>query len=443
MAFVPHTAPDREHMLQRIGVGSIEELLTDIPAHLRAGPLEVPPALSEAELLAHMRALAAQNQDTLDRPSFLGAGAYRHFIPSAVGALTGRSEFATAYTPYQPEVSQGTLQSIYEFQSLICALFELDVANASHYDGATALAEAAAMAVRLTGRRTVVALRSVDPWARAVLRTYATGAGWTLVERDDLDPAPVEALGDSLTDAACLIAQGPDFFGRIPAMPVLAAAAHAAGAQFVVSANPTSLGLLAPPGQYDADIAVADGQPLGLPPSFGGPSVGIMACRQAALRQLPGRLVGAASDAQGRRGYVLTLQAREQHIRRERAGSNICTNQALCALAVTVYLSLIGPRGLEQIATLCHEAAHALAARLAALPGYELRFASPFFHEFALRCPRPPAELNRALAAAGIVGGYELGRDYPELTDCLLLACTELTTPDDMDRLLRVLRFAF
>ncbi|MHB1416045.1 MAG: aminomethyl-transferring glycine dehydrogenase subunit GcvPA, partial [Chloroflexota bacterium] len=375
-------------------------------------------------------------------PSFLGAGAYNHFIPAVVGRMVGRSEFYTSYTPYQPEISQGTLQSIFEFQTLICELTQMDVSNASLYDGASATAEALVLAVSVTRRRKLVLGDTVHPEYRTVLRTYTRELGLEIVEggrRDGgrLDPAWVRAAVDENT--ACVIAQQPNFLGCLEDMEALARAAHEVGALFVAVYDPISLGLLRPPGAYGADVAVAEGQPLGIPISFGGPSLGLFSCAEKYLRQMPGRLVGETVDDQGRRGYVLTLQAREQHIRREKATSNICTNQALMALAATVYLSYMGPQGLRRVAELCLQKAHYAAERLGTLAGYSLAFADPFFKEFALRCPRPPALVNAGLARRGIVGGYELGRDYPELADCLLFCVTEMNPREDIDRLVAAL----
>ena len=357
MAYSPHTAADREQMLAAIGVRTVDDLFADIPPAVRATRFDLPAGLTEQEVRAELARLAGQNRIT--RVSFMGAGVYRHLVPAVVDEVIGRAEFSTSYTPYQPEVSQGTLQSIYEFQSLICELTGMEVATASHYDGATATAEAALMACRLTHRSRVVISTAVNPQVRRVLATYCAGPGVEIVEV----PADLAEGGTGLTpvaaalrilddQAACLVVQQPNMFGGIEPMPELAAAAHAHGAQLVAVVEPTSLALLAAPGSYGADIVAAEGQPLGIPPSYGGPYVGLMAARMESVRQMPGRLVGATRDGQGRKGYVLTLQAREQHIRREKAASNICTNQALCALAATAYLSAVGPEGLREVAEL-------------------------------------------------------------------------------------------
>ena len=446
MAYSPHTDADHRRMLDVIGVGSIEDLFADIPPPVRASAFELPPPLTEQEVRAELSRLAGRNR--IPAVSFLGAGAYRHLVPSVVMEVIGRSEFATAYTPYQPEVSQGTLQSIYEFQSLICELTGMEVASASHYDGATATAEAALMACRLTRRHRVAISSAVAPQVRAVLATYCSGPGVDVVEIPaDLAEGgsgltPVEAAASVLDDTvACVVAQQPNFFGGLEPMRELADAAHAAGAQLVAVVEPTSLAMLEPPGAYGADIVAAEGQPLGIPLSYGGPYVGLMAASMASVRQMPGRLVGATRDAQGRKGYVLTLQAREQHIRREKAASNICTNQALCALAATAYLTAVGPEGLREVAELSTIQARHLAGGIENAGLGERRFSAPYFAEVAVRIPDAERR-HAALAERGIVAGYPLWRDYPELADTLLLATTELTTDDDVAALVAELEEA-
>ena len=443
MSYSPHTAADRERMLATIGVASVDDLFADIPAAVRATGFDLPAPLAEQEVRAELTRLAGQNR--IPRVSFLGAGVYRHLIPSVVNEVIGRAEFSTSYTPYQPEVSQGTLQSIYEFQSLICELTGMEVASASHYDGATATAEAALMACRLTRRHTVAVSTAVNPQVRRVLATYCAGPGIEVVEV----PADLAEGGTGLTDpgtaadlltdqVACLIAQQPNMFGGIEPMAELADAAHAVGAQLVAVVEPTSLALLAAPGSYGADIVAAEGQPLGIPQSYGGPYVGLMAARMESVRQMPGRLVGATRDGQGRKGYVLTLQAREQHIRRERAASNICTNQALCALAAATFLSAVGPEGLREIADLsATQARHVMAAIESAGLG-ERRFSGAYFAEVAVRVP-DAARRHRAMAEQGIVAGFPLAADYPALSDTLLLATTELTTDADIAALVDAL----
>ena len=436
MAYTPHTEADHRRMLDAVGVGSIEDLFADIPPQVRASRFDLPAPLTEQEVRAELTRLAGRNR--IPQVSFLGAGAYRHLVPAVVMEVIGRSEFATSYTPYQPEVSQGTLQSIYEFQSLICELTGMEVASASHYDGATATAEAALMACRLTRRDRIAISTAVAPQVRAVLATYCSGPGIEIVEVPaDLAEGgsgltPVAAAAQVLDESvACLVAQQPNFFGGLEPMRELGEAAHSVGAQLVAVVEPTSLAILAAPGNYGADLVAAEGQPLGIPVSYGGPYVGLMAARMESVRQMPGRLVGATRDAQGRKGYVLTLQAREQHIRREKAASNICTNQALCALAATAYLSAVGPQGLREVAELSAARARQVAAAIEDAGVGERRFGAPYFAEVAVRVP--DAERRHAtLAEQGIVAGYPLGRDYPELAGTLLLAATELTTDDDV-----------
>jgi glycine dehydrogenase subunit 1 len=443
MTYSPHTDADRARMLDAIGVESVEDLFADIPVAVRASAWDVPPPLAEQEVRAELTRLAGRNR--IPEVSFLGAGVYRHLIPSVVGEVIGRPEFATSYTPYQPEVSQGTLQSIYEFQSLICELTGMEVATASHYDGATATAEAALMACRLTRRDRVAISAGVNPDYRRVLETYCSGPGVEVVTvpidlaeggTGTTDPArAAEALGE---DVACLIVAQPSFYGQVEPMAELAEVAHAAGAQLVAVVEPTSLAILEAPGAYGADIVAAEGQPLGIPASFGGPYVGLMAARMASVRQMPGRLVGATRDGEGRKGYVLTLQAREQHIRREKAASNICTNQALMALAATAYLTAVGPAGLREVAELSMTQARHLAAALTDAGLAERRFEGPYFAEVTLRVP-DAARRHAALTEQGIVAGYLAERDQPELGDTLLLAATELTTDDDIGRLVDAL----
>jgi len=437
MAYSPHTASDRERMLAAVGVASIDELFADIPAGVRASRFEVPPPLAEQEVRAELQRLS--NRNLVPRISFLGAGAYRHLVPSVVGEVIGRSEFSTSYTPYQPEVSQGTLQSIYEFQSLICELTGMEVATASHYDGATATAEAALMACRLTGRERVAISSAVNPQVRRVVETYCSGPGIEVVTV----PADLAPGGSGLTSPdrvaatldegfACLVAQQPNFFGGLEPMRELGEAAHAVNAQFVAVVEPTSLGLLEAPAEYGADIVTAEGQPLGIPLSYGGPYVGLMASKMASVRQMPGRLVGATRDALGRKGYVLTLQAREQHIRREKAASNICTNQALCALAATTYLTAVGPAGLAEVANLSMVQARHLTAALEAAGVGTRRLSAPYFAEVAIAVP-DAARRHAELVEQGIVAGLLLEPEYPELRDTILLATTELTRDEEID----------
>jgi len=444
MAYSPHTDADRERMLAAVGVGAVDDLFADIPAAVRPSRFEVPPPLVEQQVRAELTRLAALNR--IAQVSFLGAGAYRHLVPSVVWEVIGRSEFSTSYTPYQPEVSQGTLQSIYEFQSLICELTGMEVATASHYDGATATAEAALMACRLTRRQRVAVSSAVNPQVRQVLATYCSGPGIEVVEVPaDLAEGgsgltPADAAARSLDDeTACLVAQQPNFFGGLEPMAELGEAAHAVGALLVAVVEPISLALLEAPGSYGADIVAAEGQPLGIPLSYGGPYVGLMAARMSAVRQMPGRLVGGTRDAEGRRGYVLTLQAREQHIRREKAASNICTNQALCALAATTYLSAVGPEGLREVAELSTIQARHVAAAIEDAGLGERRFSATYFSEVAIRLPNA-ARRHAELVARGIVPGHPLWPDHPQLADTLLLAATELTSDTEIDQLLEALR---
>lgn len=445
MNYLPATPDDRKEMLERIGVASTDELFADVPEAARGKPLALPSELSEIEVDRLVRELSERNLDLVHHPSFLGAGAYNHDIPSVVNHVVGRSEFYTSYTPYQPEVSQGTLQTIYEFQSLIAALTGMEIANASMYDGASALAEAVIMAANLTDRGTVLLASSVHPDYRRVIDTYVQGLDFHVVDSTlgatgTLDLDEVRARLAQNPDVGSVVVSYPNFFGGVEDLRALADAAHAAGALLVVVVNPTALGLLVPPGELGADIVVGEGQPLGIPVSYGGPYLGLFATRERFIRQLPGRIVGATTDTKGQRAYVLTFQTREQHIRRQKATSNICSNEALCALASTAYLSYLGKSGLRQVAELCLRNAHYLAEGIAAIPGYRLAFSGPFFHEFAVRCPVPPARVNQRLREAGIIGGYELGRDYPELRDALLFCATELNRKADMDRAIAILR---
>jgi len=445
MTYLPHTDADRQAMLETIGIERIADLFPDVPAAKRFPVLELPAPLSEPEILRELQALSESNADVDHYPCFLGAGAYDHFIPSVVRHIIGRSEFYTAYTPYQPEISQGTLQAIFEYQSMVCALTGMDVANASHYDGATATAEAVIMALSVARgrRRKVVLAPAVHPEYRAVVRTYTQGMGLSYAGDESLrvDLDDLRHLVDDET--ACVIVQNPDFFGRLlnlNKLQALADAAHAHQALFVVVADPISLGLFRPPGDYGADIVVGEGQCLGNPLSYGGPYLGLFACREQYVRRMAGRLVGQTEDRQGRRGFVLTLSTREQHIRREKATSNICSNEALNALAAAVYLAALGRTGLRQIAGLCYHRAHYAAARIAAIPGFALADESPFFKEFVIRCPRPPAEINDWLwDEYGIIGGYELGRDYPILDDSLLFCVTEMNSRSEIDYLVNAL----
>ncbi|MAG36231.1 MAG: aminomethyl-transferring glycine dehydrogenase [Dehalococcoidia bacterium] len=451
MDYIATTNAQREEMLATIGVASIADLFSDIPEAHRFPELDVPSGQSEWEVWAEMRRLARGNQDLDHYTCFLGAGAYRHFVPSTIGHLVSRGEFLTSYTPYQPEVAQGTLQSIYEFQSLVCELTGMDVANSAMYDGATALAEAALMACRWTKRERVLVADTVHPFSRNVLATYFHGQDLTIEEAPAWGPAtdgggPLHRRADlaSAVDdrTACLIVQQPNFLGWLEEVEGLAEATHAAGALLVVAVDPISLGLLRPPGAYGADIVVGEGKWTGWPPDFGGPSVGLFAARQEYVRQLPGRIVGATEDEDGRRAFVLTLQTREQHIRRERATSNICTSEALVALGMTIYLCQMGKHGLREAATLSLQKAHYAASRCDQLAGYSVVSGAPYFKEFVLRCPRPVSEVNRVLLERGIMGGLDLGRYYSDLDDHMLICVTEINTRAEIEALVAGLEAA-
>src|SRR3954447_21243655 len=440
MAFVPLTADERQAMLKEVGVTSVADLFVDIPADVRFPHLDVPPPLTELETVAKMSALAAKNQHVGQLACFVGAGYYNHYSPSVVSHLMGRSEFYTSYTPYQPEVSQGTLQYSFEFQSLVCDLLEMDVANSSVYDGASATAEAVLMALRIARKERVVLDGSVHPEYRAVVGAYLDGRGIDLVTSEvglndgRISRQPAADLIDEHT--ACVVVQQPDFFGTIRDLTTIAARCREVGALLVYAVgDPVSLGLLKTPGSWGADIAVGEGQGLGLPRQYGGPGVGLMTCKQQHLRQLPGRIVGQTTDHDGRRGFVLTLQAREQHIRREKATSNICTSQTLLGLGVTVYLASLGPAGLKQAAGLSHKQTKALAGAIEKLPGYRLINDGPVFDEVSVLCPTNADTLRSALAQREIIAGYPLGHDYPGFENAVVFCATEKTTDDEIQRL--------
>ncbi len=440
--FFPHTDEDRKSMLETIGVQRIEDLFNAVPGAHRFPDLKLPPALSEMEAMAGMQDLAWSNENARDLVCFLGAGAYNHYIPAAVDMLLRRGEFYTAYTPYQAEISQGTLQAIFDYQSLIAALTGMEVSNASHYDGATATAEAITMAqANFRGKRTKFVLSpALHPHYRQTVHTYNHGSELIFVGEDvDVTASPESLMPLIDENTALVMVQYPDFFGRIYDYTALAEATHNAGALFAVAVNPLSLGLLKPPGEFGADIVVGEGQPLGIPLSYGGPYLGIFATRKEYVRKMAGRLVGETVDNRGQRAYVLTLTAREQHIRREKATSNICTNQGLIALASAIYMALLGKHGLRQVAELCYHKAHYAARKLGAIRGYQLWNQTPFFHEFVLRCPSSTEEINAHLLDHGILGGYDLGQDYPKLKNHLLIAVTEMNSKEDIDLLAEVL----
>ena len=441
MAYVPNTDKDKKEMLSVIGVDDIEKLLKDIPQEIRLKKgLNLPYPLSEIELKKKMLSLSEKNADLLHYTSFLGAGAYDHYIPSVVEHLISRSEFYTAYTPYQAEASQGMLQSIYEFQSMICELTGMDVANASMYDGASSTAEAAMMALRITKRKEVIVSSALHPNYRTVLKTYLQGIGITIKEIPFKDGiTDVNALSISDNTAAVIIQQ-PNFLGCIEELSAINAITKKFGALFIVSVDPISMGILKSPGELGADIVVGEGQSLGNSLSFGGPYLGFFAARKEHVRQMPGRLVGATVDAQGKKGYCLTLQAREQHIKRERATSNICTNQALCALSATVYLSVIGKEGLRKVAELCLQKTHYAQREITKIEGFSSPFPAPFLKEFVIKMPVSAEKVLKGLLAEKIIGGLKLENYYPELKDHLLICVTEKRTRAEIERLAELLQ---
>jgi glycine dehydrogenase subunit 1 len=448
MPYGPHTPEDRAKMLAAIGVGSVDELFSDIPVALRADGLDLPPPQPEIELSARLLGLAARNR--VDLASFLGAGVYRHFAPAAVDQLLLRGEWYTAYTPYQPEVSQGTLQSIYEYASLIGELTGLDVVSASHYDGATATAEASMMAVRQTRRTRLLVSRGVHPHFRGAVRTYAGGSSVAVDEiplvasgpaAGTTDLAALERLLADGEPVAGVLAGQPNFLGLLEPMAELSRLTHAAGAKFIAVVEPVSLAVLAPPGDYGADIAAGEGQPLGIAPQYGGPYLGILSCTTELVRQIPGRLVGMTTDLEGKRAFVMTLRAREQDIRRERAASSITTNQTLLALAASIWMAVMGPRGMADVVALGAARAAELEAALAAA-GAPRVHAGAYLNEFAVRVPGAP-EVHRRLLDRGVLAGLVLADaepDYPTLADALLVCATEVTTPDEIQRFAGALR---
>jgi glycine dehydrogenase subunit 1 len=447
MRYIPNTDADRQAMVEVMGLTAIEELFDGIPEALRcAGPLKIPKALSEQEVLRHMRTLAGRNANVEDYAAFLGAGAYHHFIPSIVPVLTSRGEFMTAYTPYQPEMAQGTLQAVYEYQTLICQLTDMEVANASLYDGSTGVAEAVLMARRLTQRGDVLISEAVHPEYRAVLRTYVQNFGMQVYEVpvDETGQTPLSQVKRELSPrTACVVIQSPNFFGVIEDLTDFAEVLHHDKVLLVqVVAEPVSLGLLKPPGAWGADIVVGEGQAFGNALTYGGPYLGFFATRDQYVRQMPGRLVGETADAEGRRGYVLTLSTREQHIRREKATSNICTNEGLCALAATIHLCTLGKVGLRRLAELNLQRATYARQQLAAIPGCRVLFAGPTFNEFVLETPELASRMIRQLSTQRLIPGLDLGRFYPERSHQLLMCVTEMNSRDEIDRLCSALSAA-
>ncbi len=427
--YIPHTDAERSVMLREIGVSSIEELFKDIPEKVRHARFNLPQPLSELELKKELGQLANLNANLDDYACFLGAGSYRHFIPSVVDHIVSRGELYTAYTPYQPEVSQGTLQPTYEYQSMVCQLTGMEVSNAAMYDGGTAAAEAAIMACIITKRGKVAVLTTVNPTYREVIDTYVRGRNFSV--------ETVESKSNHLSpDCACLIVQQPNFFGYLEEVEACVQKAHDVGALLIAIVDPISLGMFKPPGDYGADVAVAEGQPLGIPIRFGGPYLGIFACRKEYMRQMPGRIVGKTVDVDGKPGYVMTMVTREQYIRREKAISNICTSEALMAVTAAAYLGALGKRGLRQVAELCYHKAHYAAEAIGKLKGYSLAFQQPFFKEFVIRCPIAPSQINEALFKERIIGGLDISH---MIDNSMLLCVTEVNTKQDIDRLVEIL----
>ncbi|KMP12018.1 glycine dehydrogenase [Candidatus Nitromaritima sp. SCGC AAA799-C22] len=441
MRFIPHTEQDIREMLATIGIQNVDELFAGIPADLRMGEklLDLPSALSESELVSTFSRMQKRNPDPEEMSTFLGAGAYRHYSPALIGNLVLRGEFSTSYTPYQPEVSQGTLQAIFEFQTMIALLTGMDVANASMYDGASALAEAVLMAHRINKKSEYLVARAVHPEYRQTTETYLRGADHKLIDvpYDSDGKTDLEFIRSSLNDkTSAVVLQSPNFFGVVEEYEALGKELAERDTLLIVNvAEPLSLGILKPPGERGADIVVGEAQSFGLPVSFGGPYVGFFATQEKYIRQMPGRVTGETVDRTGRRAFVLTLSTREQHIRRERATSNICTNQGLCALAATVYLAVMGKQGLRDLAVLNLRKADYMKNKLSKLSRYEIRFSADTFNEIVLKCPRSAEEVRDALLEQKILAGLPLGEHYPELTDSLLLCATEMNTVESIDRL--------
>ena len=446
MPFIPNTDRERQEMLTAIGVESFTDLLENIPEHLRLKEeLALPQPLSELEITAMMNGISEQNSTSNSHISFLGGGIYDHFIPAAVGHILSRSEFYTAYTPYQAEVSQGTLQTIYEFQSMICELTAMDVANASMYDGGSALAEAVLLAHAQTRRKEVLISTMVNPHYREIVKTYCHGQKINVIEIGNVSGIThVDDLGQKISEnTIAVVVQHPNYFGCLEDVGKISSVTHAAGALFITSNDPISLGILSPPGEYGADIATGEGQGLGNPMNFGGPGLGIFATTQKLIRRMPGRVAGATVDSQGRPGFVLTLQTREQHIRRDKATSNICTNQALNALAATVYLALMGKCGVQKVAELCLQKSHYLADRITELDGFDLAFEQPFFKEFVVKTPCPVNEIIEKAQSKGYFAGIPIKTENAPANNFLLCAVTEKRTKKEMDSFIEFLREHF
>ncbi len=446
MTYIPISPNERDAMLNTVGVKSLDDLFDAIPQKHRFPELDLPPALTEMEAAALLNDMATTNENVREHLiSFLGAGAYNHYVPSVVDHMLRRGEFYTAYTPYQPEISQGTLQAIFEYQSLMTNLTGMDVSNASHYDGATATAEAVnlAFAQFRSKRKKVVMSPTVHPQYREVVRTYTQGMGLEEVGDDvSIDPEVGPEAMMSLVDenTMLVVVQYPDFFGRIHDYTKLIEDAHAKGSLVCIVANPTALIMLKTPAEMGADIVVGEAQPFGIPLWYGGPYLGFFTTKKSYVHKMAGRLIGETVDNRGQRSYVLTLTSREQHIKRERATSNICSNQGLLALASAVYMSTLGKTGLQQVANLCYQKAHYAASELSKIDGFGLCYIEPFFHEFVLCCPKPASEVNEYLLDHGILGGYALGDDYPSLENHILMAFTEMNSKQEIDTLVEVLK---
>jgi len=440
VSYIPHTDAERQQMLAQIGVTTIEDLFEAVPSSHRFPRLDLPKPMSEMEVAAEMLSLSETNDHAQDFAVFRGAGAYHHFIPSAVNHMLLRGEFYTAYTPYQPEISQGTLQATFEYQSMMCALTGMDAANASHYDGATSLAEAVTVAMEVTRnkRKKVILSHAIHPQYREVVRTYHQGRGIRIV--GDRGRSDIDGLMDMLDENTAMLAvQYPNFFGQIDDFTALADACHEVGALLVFVTNPMALSIFKSPGELGADIVVGEGQPMGIPLSYGGPYLGFFAIKQKYVRKIAGRIIGETVDADGERAFVMTLRPREQDIKRERATSNICTNQGLMALSASVYMALMGKNGLQQVGKLNYHKAHYAANEINKLDGYKVDMSKPFFNEFMVSCPRPIDEINAKLTEAGIIGGYDLGQDYSHLENHMLVCVTEVNSKDEIDVLVEML----
>ncbi|MCA9832855.1 MAG: aminomethyl-transferring glycine dehydrogenase subunit GcvPA [Thermomicrobiales bacterium] len=444
MVFNPHTTEDRREMLETIGIDSVEELFAPVPEDVRFPELNLPRSLTEMEASRRMQDLANMNLVPNPEDNYMGAGSYQHYVPATVGQVLSRGEFYTAYTPYQPEVAQGTLQVIYEFQSMVAALLGTEVANASMYDGATAFAEGALMTVANSKKKhRIVLAGTVHPAYRQVMHTYVDNAGVEVTEVTPANPflLTVDDIAPHLADdVACVAIAYPNFFGAIEDVQAIAAATHAAGTALVVTTSPVPLSLLKSPGELGADVVTAEGQSLGVAQSYGGPYIGLLGSTRALVRQMPGRIAGVTTDSEGKRGYVLTLQTREQHIRREKATSNICTNQGLMATAATVYMSTLGPEGFREVGQAAYANAHYLAEQLATVDGFAMAYDAPFFNEFTVQTSEPASVVLEHLLAEGILGGVDLGQFDPAWDHLLLIAATELNSKAGIDHLIETLR---